>query len=237
MEWAAAELYRSTGEARFLADAEAYAEVAADYSWMPLDTANHYRFYPFINLAHYALYDQTSSEKQEQLADYYRTGIEQCIARGVTNAFGIGVPFIWCSNNLAVALITQIILYEKMTGDHQFHAFMLAQRDWLFGRNPWGTSMFMNIPREGEYPQDVHTSTWQQTRIEVPGGLVDGPVYGAIYRNLKGIALLQPDEFAHLQNPFVVYHDDIGDYATNEPTMDGTAGSDPDDGVFCRTLN
>ncbi len=35
----------------------------------------------------------------------------------------------------------------------------------------------------------------------------------------------QPDEFAAVQNDFVVYHDDIGDYSTNEPTMDGTAGA------------
>ena len=33
------------------------------------------------------------------------------------------------------------------------------------------------------------------------------------------------DEFADFQNDYVVYHDDISDYSTNEPTMDGTAGS------------
>jgi hypothetical protein len=33
------------------------------------------------------------------------------------------------------------------------------------------------------------------------------------------------DEFAHLQNDYAVYHDDIGDYATNEPTMGGTSGA------------
>ena len=58
---------------------------------------------------------------------------------------------------------------------------------------------------------------------EAPGGLVDGPVYGTIYRQLRGLTLTEPDEFAHLQNPLVVYHDDIGDYSTNEPIMDGTA--------------
>jgi peptidoglycan/xylan/chitin deacetylase (PgdA/CDA1 family) len=31
------------------------------------------------------------------------------------------------------------------------------------------------------------------------------------------------DEFAEFQSDHVVYHDDIGDYSTNEPTMDGTA--------------
>jgi hypothetical protein len=63
------------------------------------------------------------------------------------------------------------------------------------------------------------------TGIEVPGGLIDGPVYYSIFKNLSGLELLQPDEFAEFQNDIVVYHDDIGDYSTNEPTMDGTAGA------------
>lgn len=107
----------------------------------------------------------------------------------------------------------------------QYHDFMLAQRDWLLGRNPWGTSMFMNIPEKGEYPEDVHTSIWYLTKKEVPGGLVDGPVYGSVYNNLAGLRLAEPDEFAEFQNEYVVYHDDFGDYSTNEPTMDGTAGA------------
>jgi endoglucanase len=71
----------------------------------------------------------------------------------------------------------------------------------------------------------VHTSVWQLTRKMVPGGLVDGSVYGSVYRDLKGLHLSEPDEFAKFQNKYVVYHDDIGDYSTNEPTMDGTAGA------------
>ncbi|MEA1896769.1 MAG: glycoside hydrolase family 9, partial [Bacteroidota bacterium] len=63
------------------------------------------------------------------------------------------------------------------------------------------------------------------TKQEVPGGLVDGPVFFSIYKSLKGLNLLNPDEFAEVQNKYVVYHDDIGDYSTNEPTMDGTAGA------------
>ncbi len=69
------------------------------------------------------------------------------------------------------------------------------------------------------------TSIWVITKREVPGGLVDGPVYGSIYRSLAGLVLTNPDEFEKVQNDFVVYHDDIGDYSTNEPTMDGTAGA------------
>ena len=37
------------------------------------------------------------------------------------------------------------------------------------------------------------------------------------------IEIIEPDEYAEFQSPHVVYHDDAGDYSTNEPTMDGTA--------------
>jgi peptidoglycan/xylan/chitin deacetylase (PgdA/CDA1 family) len=35
--------------------------------------------------------------------------------------------------------------------------------------------------------------------------------------------LYEPDEYAEFQSDLAVYHDDYGDYSTNEPTMDGTA--------------
>jgi peptidoglycan/xylan/chitin deacetylase (PgdA/CDA1 family) len=223
MEWGAAELFKTTGDKAYLADAQKYAEQIAATSWMPHEKAGHYEFYPFMNVGHFALYPHVDATMQKKLAEYYRAGIEACVARGKKNSYQIGVPFIWCSNNLVSALITQILLYEKMTGDMQYHDFMLAQRDWLLGRNPWGTSMFTGIPRDGEYPEDVHTCIWYLTKKMVPGGIVDGPVYTSVYENLLGLHLTQDDEFADFQNEHVVYHDDIGDYSTNEPTMDGTA--------------
>ena len=225
MEWGAAELYKTTRDRAYILEAMGYARQAADVSWMPLDTAEHYRYYPFVNIGHYALYNSVGTAFRDTLAGYYRAGIEHCIRRSQTNSFGIGVPFIWCSNNLATALITQILLYEKMTGDKRYHDFMLAQRDWLWGRNPWGTSMFTGIPAAGEYPLDVHTSIWAKTHQIVPGGLIDGPIYTKIWKSLRGLELTQPDEFEAFQNDFVRYHDDIGDYSTKEPTMVGTAGA------------
>ncbi|NRA49497.1 MAG: glycoside hydrolase family 9 protein, partial [Phaeodactylibacter sp.] len=209
----------------YLEEAKAYARLAGTVSWMPLDTAEHYRYYPFVNMGHYALYDLVDADFQDTLAGYYREGIEHTLKRARSNTYEIGVPFIWCSNNLVTALITQIILYEKMTGDLQYHEHLVRQRDWILGRNPWGTSMFTGLPKHGEYPEDVHTSIWALTRREVPGGLIDGPVYASIFGALKGLKLNEPDEFSLFQNSYVVYHDDIGDYSTNEPTMDGTAGA------------
>jgi len=223
MEWGAVELYKVTDDPVFLEDAEHYARIAGSTSWMNLDSAEHYRYYPFTNVAHARLYNYTDKDLKVKLSDYYTENIQTINERAKTNPFYTGVPFIWCSNNLVVALITQILLYEEMTGDMQYHDLMLAHRDWLFGRNPWGTSMFTGLPAGGEYPEDVHTSIWYLTHQMVPGGLVDGPVFTSIYNSLIGLTLNDPDEFAAFQNDFIVYHDDIGDYSTNEPTMDGTA--------------
>ena len=83
--------------------------------------------------------------------------------------------------------------------------------------------MFTMIPRSGEFPTDVHLPIVQLLKKQVPGGLVDGPIDTKTYSGLIGLRLNEPDEFAELQTDKVVYHDDVGDYSTNEPTMDGTA--------------
>jgi endoglucanase len=223
MQWGGAELFRVTGEEHYLEDAKHYARMINTTSWMGRDTTDHYQFYPFMNVGHFALYDLVDEAFQDTLAGYYRDGIEKSIAMSERNPYRVGFPFIWCSNSLAVNLITQIILYEKMTGDTRYNDFMVAQRDWMFGRNPWGTSMFTGIPRHGEFPEHVHTSVYAMTGRMIPGGLIDGPAYRTIYNAQLGLQLTREDKFAHLQNNFVVYHDDIGDYLTNEPIMDGTA--------------
>jgi hypothetical protein len=67
--------------------------------------------------------------------------------------------------------------------------------------------------------------TTQLTKRAVRGGLVDGAVGEAIFRSLKGVTIREPDPLAAFQDPRAVYHDDVGDYSTNEPTMDGTASA------------
>ncbi len=232
MEYAAAELFKATREPAYLADAKRYAKLAGTTSWMEFEDSSmgeqmsrHYEMYPFTNVGHFALYPLVDARTKRELAGYYRSGIERIVARAKTNPFGVGVPFLWCSNNLVVAFITQVHLYELMTGDKKYHDAMIAHRDWLLGKNPWGTSMFEGIPAGGEYPEDTHLPTVQLLKKQVRGGLVDGPIAASTYNGLIGLTLTKPDEFAAFQPRDVVYHDDVGDYSTNEPTMDGTADS------------
>ncbi len=46
-----------------------------------------------------------------------------------------------------------------------------------------------------------------------------------IFKSLKGVSITEPDPFAPFQDARAVYHDDIKDYSSNEPTMDGTASA------------
>ena len=225
MEWGAAELYRATGEHTFLEDARRYARLASTESWMGQEQTKHYQYYPFMNLGHLRLYDLVDQRMRRTLAGYYRDGIEKCIRAGEKNPYHIGVPFIWCSNNLVVALATECLLYERMTGDGRYRAFAARQRDWLLGRNPWGISMLTEIPADGSYPKDVHLMANSILKRQVRGALVDGPVYRRIFQSLKGVSITEPDPLADFQDELAVYHDDIKDYSTNEPTMDGTASA------------
>jgi endoglucanase len=224
MEWGAVELYRVTNDNSYLHDALKYSKMIQTVSWMGQDSAAHYQYYPFLNPGHYSLFSLVSSEDQQLLSSYYQDGISKCLEKGNTNPFHIGIPFIWCSNNLVTALVSQCLLYQKMNGDTQFVRFMTQQRDWLLGRNPWGTSMLVGVPANGEFPQHPHASTYVLTGRLITGGMVDGPVYLNIFKNLKGLFLSKPDEFAKFQGE-IVYHDDLADYSTNEPTMDGTAAA------------
>lgn len=222
MEWGAAELFRATRDHRYLDDAKRYAKLAADEGWMGLEQARHYQYYPFMNAGHFRLYELVDRDFKKLLAGYYRAGIERCLQAGEKNPYRIGVPFIWCSNNLVAALVTQGLMYERMTGDTRYREFCARQRDWLLGRNPWGTTMFTDIG--SDFPTDVHLMTTKLTKRIVRGGLVDGPVYDRIFQSLKGISICEPDPLAAFQG-LAVYHDDIGDYSSNEPTMDGTASA------------
>ena len=225
MEWGAAELFRATRDNRYLRDAQRYALLANDESWMGKDEVGHYQYYPFMNAGHFRLFDLVDNRTKKQLASFYREQIERCLKQSERNPYRIGVPFIWCSNNLLVALATECLMYERMTGDGRYQKFTARQIDWLLGKNPWGVSMFTGVPDGGVYPQDVHLFTNALLKKMVRGGMVDGPVYRKVFQSLRGVSIKEPDPFAAFQDDRAVYHDDINDYSTNEPTMDGTASA------------
>ncbi|MFN5135213.1 MAG: glycoside hydrolase family 9 protein, partial [Chitinophagaceae bacterium] len=223
MELMMASLNSLTGKPVYLEESISYSNDEKLTPWLGKDTANHYQWYPFINIGHYELAKQLKDKRRDTMISFYKEGINRVWNKAKQNAFYRGVPFIWCSNNLTVSFAIQCYWYKQLTNDQQFEELEQANFDWLFGCNPWGTSMVYGLPSWGDTPVDPHSAFTHLKNYPIDGGLVDGPVYTSIFKNLIGLTLYDADEYATFQSELAVYHDDYGDYSTNEPTMDGTA--------------
>lgn len=223
MELAAAQLYNLSKDKELLKASFGYAGQEKQTPWLKSDTASHYQWYPFINVGHYELAAAAEGDMREEVIAYYRDGIDMVWQKAKKNAFFRGVPYIWCSNNLQTSFAIQTYWYRQLTGDNTYLELEQATFDFLLGCNPWGTSMIVGYPQHADYPDDPHSSFNLLHGYQTLGGLVDGPVYGSIYKQQRGVSVVRGDEYAAFQSDHVVYHDDYGDYVTNEPTMDGTA--------------
>ena len=224
MELGAVELYRLRRDPSYLEAAQNYGRLETFTPWMGTDTARHYQWYPFMNAAHWRIATETQGKERKEFIAYLKQGIAQVWDRARTSPFLYGIPPIWCSNNLTTAMLTQCIFYRTLTGDCQYEELEAALRDWLFGCNPWGTSMVVELPIGGIYPMQPH-SIWNRLmkKGHTKGGLVDGPVYSSIFGSLIGVSLEGAEAYEHFQPGTMVYHDGYHDYSTNEPTIDGTA--------------
>ncbi|MHB0961717.1 MAG: glycoside hydrolase family 9 protein [Gemmatimonadaceae bacterium] len=221
LELGAAALFALTSDARYQAKAMQYAAKAKVKPWMGADTANHYQWYPWHNVGHYEAARRGTLQERLRLSGYYRDGLA-AVARKSDNGFNMGVPFIWCSNDLITSLAVTALQYRRITGDNTYRGLEQSAIDWLFGTNPWGVSMVIGMPADGNFARDPHAVISVKLKYQLDGALLDGPVYASIFKNLAGISLTKPDAYAKWNTGHIVYHDDWGDYSTNEPIMDGS---------------
>lgn len=225
IELAASTIFNySGGEAMWGKRADYWGELEPVSPWMELGRGRHYQFYPFINLGHYYLANSKNSAIASKYKDFMKQGLQDLKNRAADDPFMNGIPYIWCSNNLLSSAITQARLYNKVTSDSTYIEMEAALRDWLFGCNPWGSSMICGFPATAEKPDSPHSSYFVINGDNTYGGLVDGPVYKTVFEERAGKSLTKPDAYAQFNQGIAVYHDDRGDYSSNEPTMDGTAG-------------
>lgn len=222
MAWAATELFIATRDQSYLADAIDYARQAGMSPWMGNDRHGHYECFPYVYLSHWRLYPHVDDSVKQELAGFYKRGLERVRDRAMKNPYRLGTPLVWCSTNDVIAFATQAKLYEQMTGDTQFNELATEARDWIFGRNPWGVSFVIGVPESGNPSMHPHHLFYKLANHLPVGGLVDGPVYKDINDSLK-FGDFGTDKYAQFQSiDGGVFHDVFEDFSTNEPIIDGT---------------
>ncbi len=212
MALAAAELYRATKNKIYLNQARANAASTGDAHLLGYSDV-----YP---LARYeiARLDPTYVQKAVSL---FVTDLKAMKKYGDAERFHAAVEwFYWGSATDMTAAALEALWYEKLTGDRTYRAMATDQRDFVLGTNPWGVC-FVNSAGT-TWPRTPHHQVADLTRSQLIGFWDEGPMRKAEWDEI-GIALHGSDPYAAFQASEALYHDDVEDYATNEPTINANA--------------
>ncbi len=209
--WAAAELYRSTGDAVYHDEFRRYAnEPFPKYSLGWADMGGYgtvaYLLNGEANAADAALY--------AELKQGLRTEAERITKQCQSDGFGVSLrldEYIWGSNMLVMNNAMLLLLAYHIHDDCEFEAAALGQVHYLMGRNVLNTS-YVTGYGECAY-RDPHYRPGVSDGVEdpVPGFVSGGPNAGLQDEYMK----------AHLQGkpPAQCFADHKDSYAGNEVTI------------------
>ncbi len=206
--WAAAELWRATGDARYRA-----AALGSFDRWPPFDYPASWR--RVQNLAYLTLLEDGSPLDAGARRRLQATLAER--AGWVTNAVNQGgyrvaltlKDYYWGSNGLALERAVQLFAAFRETGRRAFRDAALDQLHYVLGRNALGKSFVTGLGTDPVRRPYHQPAIAHPARLVVPGLLVGGP-------NAQREGLVVPF-------PAQAYRDDDRLYGVNEHAIYWTA--------------
>jgi len=222
MEWGAVELYKATGEPRYLAQALDFAHLAG-----PAGTYT--SVYNVHALAHGTLYAHAPAADQKRLLEYLRLDAEAIRKHSEASPYGLGVPYVWGTAEAAAGAAINCLLYARLSGDRRYRDIARYQRDFILGTNPF--SLCCLVGAGTQFPLFPHHQIANIKNIELTGAIVGGPADLKTYQE-QHTSLSKTEFRAQFPSPIPnedradqtnVYHDVVEDYVTNEPANDYTA--------------
>ncbi len=212
MELAAVELYRATGESKYLKDARKLSKqvgAGGAFDWGELNP-----------LAHYEL-ARVDAKSRTRVAKFLAADLDAATVAASGDRFGLALmKYHWGSTTSVAGVALEALWYEDLTGDASYRRLALAQRNFILGENPWGVCF---VSGAGEtWPHTPHHQIADIEHAELTGFWDEGPVRRSVFEGQE-ITLRSSDAFAQFQSADAVYHDDVEDYVTNEPTLDAAA--------------
>lgn len=221
MEVAATQLYRLTYSGKYLSEAVTYGRMEPVSPWVFVDSVNYYQWFPFTNMGHLALSTVETPVVRNEFLNDIKTNLQNVKQFMDKSPFLVNIPMFRNSNSYVVSLATQCHLYRKYTADSTYIQLETALTDWLFGCNPWGTSMMVGSPENGTFPTQPASYQWTQKNVLPTGALISGPVRMSEY--LKEMSETPSERNAVFNSENYFYNNSPTDYLTNTPTFDGSA--------------
>ncbi|MEK3884541.1 glycoside hydrolase family 9 protein [Paenibacillus sp. PL2-23] len=209
--WAAAELYRTTGEAAYHQAFQALVDQVEAQGLFELGWSN---MSGYGSLA----YIRTEREKSPELASRLREGwlgrAEELAAVSEKDGYGISLlpkHYIWGSNMLVLNNAMLLLLADRLSGSALYERHALAHVHYLFGMNVVGMSYVTGFGNNAiRYPHH-RPSEGDGVDEPVPGLVSGGPNAGL------------HDDYAkqHLAGraPAASFADVMESYSTNEVTI------------------
>jgi endoglucanase len=246
MEWGAAELYFATAQTNFagLMETNAMYYLQASAIWASnyfvvesgYDTLN---LYDTSAVAEYELYRAISQAgdpgglavTQEQLPG----DMAAQLASG--NAEATNEPFEFSQKNTeyvsptphALGLAITANLYETLTGTNMYEAFGLGQRDWVLGKNAWGTTFIVGAGTTFPDCMQDQIGNLGCNLNGVPpirlGATVAGPADSTSGSGTQSgmIACNDSSVFTNFNSGKAEYYDGVAYWMNVEPAQDYTA--------------
>jgi endoglucanase len=247
MELAGAEIaladqrLRRPGADAYLRDAAHYAE-----GYLAGETGDTFNLYDVSALAHtdlIAAIDRSrltgglAVSRTQVVADLKRqvkTGATRAAA-DIFRAGGIYTDFDVDSHTFG--LIASEAMYRSVSGDRNYDAYATAQRDWLLGANPWGTSFMVGegstFPDCTQHQVANLRGSTDGRRPVLTGAVVNGPNDPSLFSDglgdyQDGMVACPPDgsdRYAAFNGHGSQFVDDVRAWQTDEPALDMTGAA------------
>lgn len=208
MALGAVELYRATGQSNYLNDARTYGKAAGN-AWTVDWSQMH-------SLAHYEIGRTDSVYRPTAIATLKRE-MNAYRDQAARNPFRASLPlFYWGSATVLAGQALEMLWYEDLSGDAAYHTLAQQQRDYVLGGNPWGVCWVNSAGKV--WSRHPHHQISDLTGTQLVGFWNEGPDKKSDWESY-GLELRNADAYAAFQSDAAVYHDDVEDYVTNEPTI------------------
>jgi len=209
-DWAAAELYITTGNDTY------WAEFNQNESYVGIPGWQGVRPLAWISLAHHKD-DLTAAADPALIEGRILQQADQFVDEVAESAYGVSMGqeswhFIWGSNSLALNQSVLMLQAYKLTMNEEYVDGALSNLDYVLGRNATGYSFVTGFGSKP--PMDPHHRQSAADNVDdpVPGMLIGGPHNG------------QQDGCSYPSDqPAKSYLDDWCSYSTNEVTINWNA--------------